>query len=367
MDLYLLKFPYRRMLDPLAKSLSWVDPDHVSYAATLVAMGTALCLINAAGHHWLLLVGIVTIFLRMTLNTIDGVMAIARGKKTLVGEVVNALPDRYSDVFLMLGFVFSPLCDQTLAIIAMVTVWLVSYTGMLGKAVGVSWQHQGPLGKVERLITVMVFMLLQYLFGSLTLFGITYSYLSWAMVVFIVLGQFAVMKRLGGQLREILIREWPASAERAAVAGKVLIVYDSATGNTRAIAEKIAEACGGTAVRVDDAPAAPDHSLIVLCSPNIRGRCTPKLKCYVDKLAGETREYALAITYGAPLWGYPTAVLAAWRLKQELKGRCRGVFVCKGYHAKYKTYAGHPDEKEKTDALVFGMELGRELARRTHG
>lgn len=50
MDLYLLKFPYRKILEPLAKELYWLNPDYVSYAATFMVFGTGLCLIHAHSY-----------------------------------------------------------------------------------------------------------------------------------------------------------------------------------------------------------------------------------------------------------------------------------------------------------------------------
>jgi hypothetical protein len=82
---------------PLAKKLHWLDPDIVSYAAVVVAAGTGWCFYKAAESPNLLLVAIFLTLLRMTLNTIDGIMAIQRGKHTLTGEIVNAFPFSRTD------------------------------------------------------------------------------------------------------------------------------------------------------------------------------------------------------------------------------------------------------------------------------
>ena len=99
----------------------------------------------------------------MTLNTLDGTIAIQRGDLSLKGEIVNALPDRYSDVLHVGGIALSPLCRPAFGLLGLSSMLLVSYTGMLGKAVGGSWQHHGPLGQVERLICIIIFSLLQFL------------------------------------------------------------------------------------------------------------------------------------------------------------------------------------------------------------
>src|SRR3989339_1116448 len=163
MAMYLLKFPYRKILLPTAKKLKFIDPDIISYGATAVAAITMFCYLFADHNPVLLIWSIGLTLLRMTMNTIDGVIAIERGNLRLKGEIVNALPDRYSDIFIMIGIALSPLCNPVLGIIGLCSMFLVSYTGMMGKALGVEWQHHGPLGKVERLSILMIFSLFQYL------------------------------------------------------------------------------------------------------------------------------------------------------------------------------------------------------------
>jgi phosphatidylglycerophosphate synthase len=187
----------------------------------------------------------------MTLNTIDGVMAIQRGKHTLTGEIVNALPDRYSDIFVVGGIALSSLCRDWLGLVALATVFLVSYTGMLGKAIGVAWQHQGPMGKVERLITIMVFALFQFFLlpepQFVTIAGITVTPMEIAMGLFVVLGQYSVLRRLKGQIGEINHKE----EERGqAIGARAIVIYDSSTGNTRQVAIEIAKGIGCTAKQV---------------------------------------------------------------------------------------------------------------------
>jgi len=212
MGLYTWKFPYRKILLPLAKRLKWVNPDILSYLAVVVAFLTGICFYFAYSKNWLLLWAIGLTFLRMTLNTIDGVIAIERGKLRLKGEIVNALPDRYSDIFVMLGIAFSPYCCIHIGTIAAISVLLVSYTGMLGKAVGVNWQHHGPLGKVERLILMMIASFVQYILTArglkyFTFFSYRTTPLELLMFLFIVGAQITIFNRVRGMLKEIREKE----------------------------------------------------------------------------------------------------------------------------------------------------------------
>ena len=210
MVLHLLKFPYRKILDPLAKSLHGVHPDIVSYTALAIAAGSGWSLY--AGHLWagwyLIAVGLT--LLRMTLNTLDGVMAIARGNMSLRGEIVNALPDRYADLFVLIGITLSPHCVTWLGLAALATMVLVSYSGMLGKALGVTWQQQGPMDKVERLVLIMVAALVQFIVivtaGPATRW-LSLTPLEWGMAILILLGQFTIYRRVRGQVRQIDVKE----------------------------------------------------------------------------------------------------------------------------------------------------------------
>lgn len=363
MGLYILKFPYRKVLLPLARKLKWIHPDIISYAAVAVALVTGLCYYYAGRYPALLLWAIAAIFLRMTLNTIDGVMAIERGNLSLKGEIVNALPDRYSDIFLLLGISFSSLCNTAVGVLALVSVFLVSYTGMLGKALGVNWQHHGPLGKVERLIYLMVWTLIQYVNqgANLSLFGFSYTALEWCMWLFIILGQVTVFNRLRGMLEQIIPLEWIQKGQSRYIGKKTLVVYDSHSGNTKVVAEKIAESLAAAVSPVDEAETLDSYDLVVLCTPNIRARPTAKLESFIGKNKDKINRYALCVTYGAPVWGALSLRLLRNYTERLIGSKPIGFFACKGFHAKFKTYSGHPDDKDKAKAFLFGINLAKKL------
>jgi phosphatidylglycerophosphate synthase len=369
MDFYLLKFPYRKILKPLAKKLHWLDPDIVSYAAVIAAAGTGWCFYKAAESRILLLIAIILTLLRMTLNTIDGVMAIQRGKDSLAGEIVNALPDRYSDIFVVAGITLSPLCRDWLGLAALATMFLVSYTGMLGKAIGVSWQHQGPMGKVERMITMMVFALFQFFLlpqrQAITIMSVTITPMEIAMGLFVVLGQYTVLRRLKGQLGEIRQKE---KAERGqANEARAIVIYDSMTGNTRRVAIEIARGIGCAAKQVSEAGDISTYSLVVLGTPNIRKRPTPAMEKFQDGILARPPLLAVFTTFGLPLWGHFTApmclryIAGKWNMKPVAR------FSCPGFHRKYKTYKGRPGDKDLAKAYLFGLKLARRLNQKPTG
>lgn len=210
--LHVLKFPYRNILSPLAEKLKFVHPDVISFIAFFVSLLIGFLYYRAGSYPALLIVNLFLIFLRMTLNTLDGLIALKTNRTSMIGELVNALPDRYADIFILVGISFSSLGSTHIGMLASLSVLLVSYTGMLGKAIGVSWQHQGPLDKVDRLVLILAATLAQYILArsnhpAINVFGLSLTALEWCMVLFIVLGQITVITRVCGMMKEINLKE----------------------------------------------------------------------------------------------------------------------------------------------------------------
>ncbi len=186
--------------------MKFIHPDIFSYIALLVAFATGMLYYRSGETPIFLIFNILLILLRMTLNTLDGLIALKIERTSRKGKIVNALPDRYADMFYLIGISFSSLCNIKIGIIATVTVLLISYSGILGKALGVSWQQQGPLDKVDRLVIVMVFSLIQFILiktkpGWIENFRFTVMEL--CMLLFIILGQLTIIRRVMGMIKEI--------------------------------------------------------------------------------------------------------------------------------------------------------------------
>jgi phosphatidylglycerophosphate synthase/flavodoxin len=301
----------------------------------------------------------------MTLNTLDGIMAIERGHLSLKGEIVNAFPDRYSDIFMIAGIALSPLCRDWLGIAALCTMFLVSYSGMMGKALTVSWQHHGPMGKVERLIVIMVFALVQFVVlpenQSVKWLGIDATPMEWAMGFIMVFGQYTVFRRLNGQLREIRYKEGSANSKPMENRERAIVVYDSNTHNTQKIAEQIAQGLSCSAKSVSEVENIESYKLVVLGSPNIRKRPTASMKKFQENVVNHPELLGVFTTFGLPIWGHITAryclnsMAQAWNMKPLAK------FSCPGYHQKYKTYKRRPNENDFMKAFLFGLKLSKKL------
>ncbi|MDR1744165.1 MAG: flavodoxin domain-containing protein [Planctomycetota bacterium] len=357
----MLKFPYRKILFPLAKKMVFINPDVLSYLGTVAAFAAMFCYLFAGDRPGLLLWSIPLTLLRMTLNTVDGVIAIERGNLRLRGEIVNALPDRYSDIFVLAGIGLSPLCAPWLGMAGMASMFLVSYTGMLSKAIGAIWQHHGPLGKVERLILVMIFSGLEYFRLSGKLGGIgTLSYFEWLMALFIVLGQFTVLRRLRAQVKECRKLDWLKYRKPDK---SVAVVYESQTGNTKKVAEEIAQAYGVPATEVGDAMDW-DYSrfdLVVFAVPHLGRNTMPeKMKKLLERNI-TVKNYALATTSGMPIKRIFSNRRILRHFAEKLGKTPIGTLNIKGFHAIARTFKNHPNEGDLLDSYLFAVRTWEKL------
>src|SRR5438270_12974049 len=80
-----------------------IHPDLVSYASLVAAAGGALCFWQGQAVPALLIVAVGFCYLRLWFNMLDGMVALASGKASRSGEIVNELPDRVSDVIISVG------------------------------------------------------------------------------------------------------------------------------------------------------------------------------------------------------------------------------------------------------------------------
>lgn len=348
MNLYRTKFFARKVFKNIFGKMSFINPDLISYLAVAFSFVAGVLFYYSKASPLLLVFCIILILVRMFLNTADGVVAEIRKRKSLLGEIVNAFPDRYSDIFTLTGIALAGYANYWIGIGAIASMFLVSYSGMLGKAIGLSWRHEGPLGKVERLTILILFSLLQLIFKDKIFWGL-YP-LAWALIVFIVFGQWTVLNRIRKTYIEIQGKELSPPDK------KVLILFDSYTGNTKKVAKQIAKAVNGRAVSVKEKPSLKEYDFVFIGSLDQKAKPTPKIIDFLKEQKCK-KPYGIFITYGVPIWGPISSKMCVKRLQEVIKRKALGSFFCKGKHYRFPFYKGHPDEDELLSARVFGLRL----------
>jgi phosphatidylglycerophosphate synthase len=85
---------------------------------------------------------------------LDGMVALASGKASWRGEILNDLPDRISDVLIFVGVAHSGLNFILSGYWAAILALLTAYVGVFGQAVGVQREFSGLMSKPWRMVTL---------------------------------------------------------------------------------------------------------------------------------------------------------------------------------------------------------------------
>jgi phosphatidylglycerophosphate synthase len=165
-----------------------VHPDAISYASIVASAAAAICFWKSGLHPWLLFPAPLFCCLRLWFNMLDGMVALASGKASWRGEILNDLPDRVSDVLIFAGVAHSGWMNPLIGYWAAIFALLTAYVGMFGQAVGAQREFSGVMSKPWRMVTLHIgaWMTLAYVwashgvlrFGSLTI-------LDWACLIVI--------------------------------------------------------------------------------------------------------------------------------------------------------------------------------------
>jgi phosphatidylglycerophosphate synthase len=129
-----------------------IHADTVSYLSIVASAAAGLCFWRAADSPWLLLVAPLFCYVRLWLNMLDGMVALAARQASARGEILNDLPDRVSDVLIFAGVAHSGLASPFSGYWAAIFALLTAYVGTLGQAVGVQREFSGPMSKPWRMV-----------------------------------------------------------------------------------------------------------------------------------------------------------------------------------------------------------------------
>jgi phosphatidylglycerophosphate synthase len=135
-----------------------VSANAVSVAGMIfgIAAGFALALTaqapGAARILWFL--AALGIQARLVANMLDGMVALATGTASRLGELYNEVPDRVSDSAVLIGFGYASGGDPVLGAVAALVAMLTAYVRSVGKGAGAASQFCGPMAKQQRMFLV---------------------------------------------------------------------------------------------------------------------------------------------------------------------------------------------------------------------
>jgi phosphatidylglycerophosphate synthase len=136
-----------------------VRPNHISIFSIVVATSAGACFLllnrfNGSAQIVLFLTAAVLIQLRLLCNLLDGMVAIEGGFRSPAGDVFNELPDRISDIVVLVPIGYAlpnfPLASELAWSAALLAV-LTAYIRALGASLNMPQDFAGPMAKPQRM------------------------------------------------------------------------------------------------------------------------------------------------------------------------------------------------------------------------
>lgn len=130
------------------------SPNAISLAGMAAGLAGGACfaatawLPGAAAALWLL--GALMVQARLAANLFDGMVAVARGATSPVGELFNEVPDRVSDTAVLLGLGVAA-GDVALGLAAALAAMATAYVRTTARAAGAPMDFRGPMAKQQRM------------------------------------------------------------------------------------------------------------------------------------------------------------------------------------------------------------------------
>ncbi|NLL94263.1 MAG: CDP-alcohol phosphatidyltransferase family protein [Thermoplasmatales archaeon] len=188
-------------LEPVARRMIDVNPNHVSWAALIVAFVSGALLYLSFDNHWLLIAASVAVLVSGYFDALDGKIAKMAGKASRRGDYLDHVFDRFADVFMIGGVAVSAWCDPYLGMLALVGVLLTSYMGTQAQAVGAPRLYAGLLGRADRIVLMTLFPILQFVAlqagqGSFVLNGLEFTVMEIMMGWFALVGNLTAVQRV---------------------------------------------------------------------------------------------------------------------------------------------------------------------------
>src|SRR5207247_11115193 len=131
-----------------------ISPDAISYLSMLAALIAALFFWKSGKNAWLLIIAPLFCYLRLWFNMLDGMVAVAAGKASARGEIVNDLPDRISDVIIFAGVAQSDLMNPVIGYWTAIVSLFTAYVVLFGQAVDGRREVGGIRSKEWRMVAV---------------------------------------------------------------------------------------------------------------------------------------------------------------------------------------------------------------------
>jgi len=163
----------KRFLTPAGKAFAGagISANSLTYTSLLLAVLAAYLIYS--GVLLYLPFASILILISSLLDALDGEVARITGTASKRGDFLDHAIDRYADLILLLGIMFSPYAGLEMGVFAVSGVMLTSYMGTQAQALGCGRNYRGVLGRADRLVLLILAPLIQYPFGHGPVYELT--------------------------------------------------------------------------------------------------------------------------------------------------------------------------------------------------
>lgn len=161
-SIYQLKPAFQTMLRPLTHVLARtrITANQITLAALALSCLAGGIIATHPDQAAVLLLLPGTLFVRMALNAIDGMLAREHNMKSPLGAVLNELGDVISDAALYLPLALVPGLSPHLIVGFVVLSICVEMAGVVAVQIGAQRNYAGPMGKSDRAVLLGLIALL---------------------------------------------------------------------------------------------------------------------------------------------------------------------------------------------------------------
>ncbi len=183
-----------KILNRIAMPLRGISPDVFTWLALIFAILTGYAFYT--GKESFLLLASLFVGISGFLDAMDGALARVSKLASKRGDFLDHVLDRYADIFIIGGLMYSPWVNDILGFFSIIGVLLLSYMGTQAHALIGKRDYGGYLGRATRLLILILAPLVHYAllrFGVATIYGFTF--LEWVMIGFAVVGNITALQR----------------------------------------------------------------------------------------------------------------------------------------------------------------------------
>jgi phosphatidylglycerophosphate synthase len=178
--------------------MAQVNPDTLSWASFGAAAAAGVAIYLGGGQALLAALGL--LFVSALLDALDGRVAKLSGRASRRGDFLDHTLDRYSDLFILGGILFSAYVPLALGLLALLGVLMTSYMGTQAQALGLGRIYGGLMGRADRLMVLILAVAIQAALDPSGASPLGYGVvaltpLGWAMAAFAVLGHVTAVQR----------------------------------------------------------------------------------------------------------------------------------------------------------------------------